>query len=432
MEDASRALHIVVFPWLAFGHLHPCLELAGRLASRGHRVSFLSTPRNIARLRHRPAASHVEFVELPLPRVHGLPDGAEATSDVPAENSAALWEASDGLAAPFSAFLDKQVVVDWVIFDSLHHWAPAAAADRNVPCVLIIPYSAAACAHFGVPTTAVAASDDKFPSAIARRFVSALEGCRLIVVRSCVEFEPESVPLLSRIFGKPAFPIGLLPPQINNKSGGDKTCTSWLDARPRSSVVYVALGSEAPLSAEQYRELALGLELSGAPFLWALRKPDYHDGDAADDVTLQLLPPGFEDRTRGRGMVRTGWVPQLEILGHEAVGAFLTHCGYSSVIEGLRFGHPLVMLPLFIDQFPLASYLQGVKKVGVQVPRAQDGTTFDRDGAAGAIRAAVVDQERNKVFAGNAKKLQGLVADRECHERCIDAFVQQLRSYKDQ
>ncbi|RLN18637.1 hypothetical protein C2845_PM02G01500 [Panicum miliaceum] len=73
MDGADdSAMHIVIFPWLAFGHLLPCLELAERLAARGHRVSFISTPRNLARLPPvRPALARlVDLVALPLPRVN--------------------------------------------------------------------------------------------------------------------------------------------------------------------------------------------------------------------------------------------------------------------------------------------------------------------------------------------------------------------------
>uniref|UniRef100_A0A0D9YTD7 Uncharacterized protein n=1 Tax=Oryza glumipatula TaxID=40148 RepID=A0A0D9YTD7_9ORYZ len=93
------------------------------------------------------------------------------------------------------------------------------------------------------------------------------------------------------------------------------------------------------------------------------------------------------------------------------------------------------MLPLFLDHFAIASYLEGVKRAGVQVPRdggkvAGDGA-FDRHGVAGAVRAAVVEEESKAVLAANARKLQEVVADAECDDRCIDAFVQQLRSYKE-
>uniref|UniRef100_A0A0E0D549 Uncharacterized protein n=1 Tax=Oryza meridionalis TaxID=40149 RepID=A0A0E0D549_9ORYZ len=82
---AGGGMHVVICPLLAFGHLLPCLDLAQRLVSRGHHVSFVSTPRNISRLPPvRPAlAPLVSLVALPLPRVEGHPDGSESTHDVP-------------------------------------------------------------------------------------------------------------------------------------------------------------------------------------------------------------------------------------------------------------------------------------------------------------------------------------------------------------
>ena len=45
-----KKLHIAMFPWLAFGHIIPFLELGKLIARKGQRVSFISTPRNIERL----------------------------------------------------------------------------------------------------------------------------------------------------------------------------------------------------------------------------------------------------------------------------------------------------------------------------------------------------------------------------------------------
>jgi hypothetical protein len=106
-RSSSSPLRIVIFPWLAFGHLIPYLELAERLASRGHRVSYVSTPCNLARLPPlRPAtAPLVDLVALPLPRVEGLPDGAESSHDFPDEMRELFFKAFDGLAAPFAEFL---------------------------------------------------------------------------------------------------------------------------------------------------------------------------------------------------------------------------------------------------------------------------------------------------------------------------------------
>jgi UDP:flavonoid glycosyltransferase YjiC (YdhE family) len=424
---SSPPLHVVIFPWLAFGHLLPGLELAERLASRGHRVSFISTPRNISRLRPvpPPLAAFLKFVPFQLPRVHGLPDGAEATSDVPPGESDLHMKAFDALAAPFSAFLDDASVdnkVDWLVVDSFHYWAAAAAHDRKIPCVLSMTYSAATSVQYGLPRGVSTAVNDLSGPSIVQRLVLTFEKCKLLAHRSCFELEPESMPLLSDIFGKPVVPVGLLPPPpASGEDPGDRATLSWLDkqADPKS-VVYVAFGSEAPLTVAQLHEIALGLELAGTRFLWALRKPHGVPEDG-------ILPSGFEERTRGRGLVVMGWVPQLSILAHGAVGAFVTHCGWSSTIEGLLFGHPLIMLP-FLGEQGINARLMEKKQVGMKVPRHGTDGSFDRYGIATTVRG-VMSEEGGRVLAANAKKLQEVVKDKECHDRYIDEFVQHLRSY---
>ncbi|XP_062212146.1 putative UDP-rhamnose:rhamnosyltransferase 1 [Phragmites australis] len=461
---SSRSrLHVVIFPWLAFGHLLPGLELARRLAARGHLVSFVSTPRNLARLPPLPPAlaPRVDLVPLPLPHVECLPEGAESTNDVPFDAFELHRKAFDGLAAPFAAFLDSACSdedkrPDWVLVDNFHHWAASAAADRKVPCAMLLHCPASIFAAFaGQPQPEQAetgqqqgAGGEGQPAAaprfeteqsrimyntegasgisVARRLFLTLQRCSLVAMRTCVELEPEALSRLPTLFGKPVVPFGLLPPSPDGgraagKDGNNDDIVSWLDAQPAETVVYVALGSEVPLSIELMHELALGLELAGARFLWGLRKP--HGVPDAD-----ILPPGFEERTRGRGLVAMGWVPQISILAHDAVGAFLTHCGWNSIIEGLLFGHPLIMLPIHGDQGPNARLMEG-RKIGVQVPRDENDGSFDRRGVTRAVRAVMLEQESRRVLVANTKKLQEIVADKECHERCIDDFVQRLRSY---
>ncbi|WVZ50363.1 hypothetical protein U9M48_001622 [Paspalum notatum var. saurae] len=241
-------------------------------------------------------------------------------------------------------------------------------------------------------------------------------------------WEPEAFPLAAALLGKPLVPLGLVPPSPDGGRGAranrEDAAVRWLDAP--GSVLYVALGSEVPLRAELVRELAHGLELAGTRFLWALRKPR---GGGSDDVDGDgVLPAGFEERTRGRGLVATGWVPQFAVLAHGAVGGFLTHCGRNSLVEGLLYGHPLVMLPIFADQGPNARLMEK-RKVGLQVARDDDDGSFDHHGIATAVRAVMVDEDTRSVFVANAKKVQQVVADEELQERYIDEFVQKLRSY---
>jgi hypothetical protein len=106
MADEPQKLHIAMFPWLAFGHMIPSLELGKLIARKGHRVSFISTPRNIERLPKIPPdlLPLITFVKLPLPHVENLPENAEATMDVPHHIIPYLKIAHDGLQQPLSHF----------------------------------------------------------------------------------------------------------------------------------------------------------------------------------------------------------------------------------------------------------------------------------------------------------------------------------------
>ncbi|KAK1292158.1 putative UDP-rhamnose:rhamnosyltransferase 1 [Acorus calamus] len=111
----------------------------------------------------------------------------------------------------------------------------------------------------------------------------------------------------------------------------DPKIFEWLDKQLPKSVVYVAFRSEARPSGEQAHEHARGLEASVLSFFWV-----------AKDVSL---PSGLEERIKGRGLVHKGWDPQMKILAHEVIRGFLTHSGWSSVIEAMQFGLPLVLFP---------------------------------------------------------------------------------------
>lgn len=44
------------------------------------------------------------------------------------------------------------------------------------------------------------------------------------------------------------------------------------------------------------------------------------------------------------------WVPQEKVLSHRAVGAFLTHSGWNSTLEGICGGVPMICWPFFAEQ----------------------------------------------------------------------------------
>ncbi|KAK2632673.1 hypothetical protein EUGRSUZ_L01241 [Eucalyptus grandis] len=98
----------------------------------------------------------------------------------------------------------------------------------------------------------------------------------------------------------------------------------WLDEQPPSSVVFLCFGSLGSFDADQVKEIASGIERSGHKFLWSLRP-------------------------ERRGII-CGWTPQVEVLGHAAIGGFISHCGWNSILESLRYGVPIVTWPVYAEQ----------------------------------------------------------------------------------
>ncbi|PON64035.1 UDP-glucuronosyl/UDP-glucosyltransferase [Parasponia andersonii] len=167
--------------------------------------------------------------------------------------------------------------------------------------------------------------------------------------------------------------VGPVPPLADDLSGPTKRggsssisvehISSWLDKCGDHKVVYVCFGSQAVLHNAQMEELAKGLEKSGVHFVWSVKAPTGVDVEG----DYGRVPLGFEDRVAGRGLVIRGWAPQVLILNHRAVGAFLTHCGWNSVLEAVAAGVPMLAWPLGADQFANATLLVDQLKVATTV-----------------------------------------------------------------
>ncbi|KAI8017453.1 putative UDP-rhamnose:rhamnosyltransferase 1 [Camellia lanceoleosa] len=155
-NDGKQKLHIVVFPWLAFGHMIPFLELAKNMARRGHQVSFLSTPRNIERLPRIPPnlSPLISLVKLHLPPVDGLPDNAEATIDLPSDKIHFLKKAYDGLKDELTQFLQASSP-DWVVYDFAPYWLPPIAAELGISRAFFNAVNAWFLAFLGPPSALI-------------------------------------------------------------------------------------------------------------------------------------------------------------------------------------------------------------------------------------------------------------------------------------
>ncbi|KAG0449188.1 hypothetical protein HPP92_027432 [Vanilla planifolia] len=456
----SQSVHLLLLPWLAFGHLLPYLELSQSLARKGYRISFITTPRNIKRLPQIPPAlsSLVTFLDFPLPRIEHLPENAEATIDLPSDDLRPyLRQAFDDMAPKLSAFLEdpQSSPPDFIIFDYAAYWVPSIAAKFSIPCAYFGLHTAAAFSFYG--STSVLMGDEgarsrpedftvlppwiPFPSTIvyrrheafelfkpgvvpdasgvseSYRFGKSIQGCAAILVRSCFEFEREWIELLEKIYKKRVIPVGLLPPSAapdEIPSQDRHEALKWLDEREQGSVVYVAFGTEVKLTVSQVWEIGLGLERSHLPFVWALRAGE--------------LSEGLLERMQGieRGLLCLGWVPQIRILAHPAVGGFLTHGGWNSIVEGLAFGRGMVVLPMIFDQGLNARYLVE-KGIAVEVERDEEDGSFTGEGIAESLRLVMVEAQ-GKTFLEASRESSKVFGDEELSDSYVTDLVGTLRA----
>ena len=207
---------------------------------------------------------------------------------------------------------------------------------------------------------------------------------------------------LSRVMKVPVYAIGPIV-RPNGPTKKPNSIFEWLDKQRERSVLYLCLGSGGTLSLEQTIELACGLELSGQRFMWVLRKPASYLGESSndDDLVSVGLPEGFLDRTRGMGLVVTQWAPQVEILSHGSIGGFLSHCGWSSVLESLTQGVPIVAWPLYAEQWMNAAFLTEEIGVAIRTSELPSKRVISREEVASLVRKVLgeEDEEGRKVRA---------------------------------
>ncbi|KAJ0088860.1 hypothetical protein Patl1_33084 [Pistacia atlantica] len=238
-----------------------------------------------------------------------------------------------------------------------------------------------------------------------------------IIVNTFEELESHAVKSLKNDFDHmpPIYTVG---PMIDLKNESDKLVLDvterdkilkWLDNQPDSSVVFLCFGSVGSFDKEQVKEITLGLEQRGHRFLWSLRKPplkNKYEGPS-DYKGDEILPNGFFERTKKIGFV-CGWAPQKAVLAHKSVGAFVSHCGWNSILESLWFGVPIVTWPLYAEQ--QLNAFQMVRDLGLGVElrldyRIMNGEVVVADEIARAIKCVMEsDNEVRKKVKEKSEK----------------------------
>ncbi|XVF50002.1 hypothetical protein PTKIN_Ptkin04bG0060700 [Pterospermum kingtungense] len=191
----------------------------------------------------------------------------------------------------------------------------------------------------------------------------------------------------------------------------DSTCLEWLDKQTSGSVIYVAFGSTTVANLQQLEELALGLELTGLPFLMVVRS-NFMEGSPAK------FPDGFINRVSERAKF-VEWAPQEKVLAHPSVACFMSHCGWNSTMEGLSMGVPFLCWPYFTDQFCNKNYICDVWKTGLRL--SQDGN--------GIISRHEISGKLKRLLSSDAIKANALHI-KEVARKSVDEGGSSFKNFK--
>ncbi|KAI4385764.1 hypothetical protein MLD38_003757 [Melastoma candidum] len=418
---------VLMLPWLAHGHISPFLELARMLSLRGFSVFLCSTPVNLSSVRRsvpeEGSSSSVKLVEINLPVLPNLPPLYHTTRGLPPRLMNTLKSAFDA-SGPALAEIIKCVSPDLLVYDFLLPWAPLVAGSCGIPAVLFAPVGAGM-ASFVMHMFAGGGKEYPFDIHVDDYFLSQVNdhlseeaengisvedrvtqcfarSSKVVLLKTFRDFEGKYIDYLSQLTGKKVVPVGPLVPGPSQEDEHD--LIQWLDEKENSSTIFVSFGTEYFLSEKEREEIAYGLELSNVNFIWVLRFP------AGEEIAIEdALPIGFLERVKNRGIVVDTWAPQAIILAHPSIGGFVSHCGWSSVMESMKFGVPVVAIPMHLDQPLNARVIEGAR-IGVEIKRGKGGK-LERDEIARQVRCVVFEEDGASVRQ-KAKEVRNGIASR--------------------
>nr|XP_023919526.1 UDP-glycosyltransferase 83A1-like [Quercus suber] len=392
--------HVLVIPFPAQGHVAPLMKLSHQIVDHGIKVTFVTTEFINARLTTKmPVNSPIRLVSLP----DGLEPGDDQIDTLKLINSFQEIKPDHfkDLIEKTNESTDDRIIC--VIADVAVAWAFDVAEKMGIQSAAFWPAGPANLALvFHIPkliedgiidTQGTPIKNDLFwlskeiPAWKSSEFPWSFPGdsrmqniffqyvfkmnhsvklCNWLLCNSFYELDSLALNLIPGII--PVGPL-LSGNQLENHIGSfwpeDSTCLSWLDKQPVGSVIYASFGSTSTFNQQQFDELALGLELTGLPFLWVIRS------DIANEALSEFLD-GIRSRIADSGKI-VCWAPQEQVLAHPSTACFISHCGWNSTLEGISMGVPFLCWPYFADQFQNKSYICDFLKVGLGLNPDENG-----------------------------------------------------------
>nr|AYC63485.1 UDP-glycosyltransferase [Scoparia dulcis] len=448
LGKVSMKPHAVFVPFPTQGHINPLLMLAKLLHYRGFHITFANTEYNHKRLLKSRGSSTTNLDDF---QFETIPDGLPPSDGDASQDLAVLNDSTRKtclgpfreLVAKLNESASEEVPpVSCIVADGVMTFTLEVAKELDIPNVLFWTFGACGFAGFKItvelmkrgivpfkdpsfltdgtldtpvdcipgpnnlqlkhiPTFIRTTDPNDLMLDIVKSELEATSNASAVIVHTFDELEHETLDAISPYL-PPIYAIGPLPllvAQIPDKTlqsldynlwKPDNECIEWLNSKQEGSVVYVNFGSIAVLSPNEILELAFGLADSKKNFLWIIR-PDLLVGKSG------LLTNEFFDETKDRGLI-ISWCPQENVLNHPSVGAFLTHCGWNSTIEGIAAGVPFLCFPCLSEQPMNAKFVCDDWGFGIEI-----GKKSGRDEIANVVKK-LMDGENGKVMKKRAKE----------------------------
>ncbi|KAM1420928.1 hypothetical protein ACFX2I_003241 [Malus domestica] len=438
---SHKQLHIFFFPYMAQGHTIPLINMAKLFASHGVKSTLITTPLNAPLFSKaiqgtKQLGFDIEILVIKFPTEEvGLPQGCESGNlATTTEMKEKFFKATFLLQPQIEQVLDEHRP-HCLVADAFFSWATNLAAKFGILRIIFHGVGFfALCATLSVllyePHLKLSSDSEVFtipnfpveiklirsqiPAFIKQnaeteftKLFKAARECEEksfgFIINSFYELEPAFADHYRTAFGRKAWHIG--PIFSWNKAANDEASLgqhkslNWLNSKKPNSVVYICFGSMTNFIDSQLLEIAAGLEASRQGFIWVVKR-EKNDKE-------EWLPQGFEKRMEGKGLIIRGWAPQVPILEHEAIGGFVTHCGWNSILEGVSAGVPMITWPVSAEQFYNEKLVTVVLRTGVAVGVEQWSTFVDvkkeasvkREAIEKAINQVMVSEEAEEMRA---------------------------------
>ncbi|RID42764.1 hypothetical protein BRARA_J02625 [Brassica rapa] len=440
MEKSNDGLRVILFPLPIQGCINPMIQLAKILHSRGFSITVIHTRFNAPK-----ASSHPLFTFLEIP------DGLSETEKRTEDKTFLFTLLNRRCEAPFHDCLAKLLVssdsetqrISCFIHDSGWTFTPSVTKSLKLPRLVLSTYTVSFFLnHFALPKLRREASQDSEQDDLVQEFpplrekdlvrllkekreylepylnmmLEATKSSSGIIFMSCEELNQDSLPKAREDFKVPIYAIepsfSNFPASSSSLFTQDETCIPWLDKQEDNL---------ATMTRPELIEIACGLRNSGQPFLLVVRV-----GLVKGTEWNEVIPGELKATLNEKGKI-VKWAPQQEVLKHRAVGGFLTHNGWNSVVESVCEGVPMICLPFIWDQFLNARLICDLWRVGLHLEHR-----IERNEIESSIRSLFFGNEGEAIRERMRllqEKVERSVKENGSASRSLESLIDHISSF---